>query len=291
MTGWWIPSKRLACLFYFTGFVIQNIEAFAPPHQRICVHQPNYNNQQWKEWTRLFSRPGIDEQQQEEEIRLKIIAARRKQIRQTLKSADKLRLFRLQNGFVPELDEDGKPIKSDGKVALSLTAFAVAAGAVALRIGGRAALISAVGLDFVTENQELKNNLEYVLNTADSMDAITKALIFTASWTAVKVLCFDAGGVALALGAGVLFGGVFQGALASAAAATFGSTVAFGLAKLDTPVRKKGLELIDEYPSLRGIEKVVAEDGLKAILTLRLAPILPIPIGAYNYVYCKYMFN
>ena len=30
---------------------------------------------------------------------------------------------------------------------------------------------------------------------------------------------------------------------------------------------------------------MVAEDGLKAILTLRLAPILPIPIGLYNYVY------
>jgi len=29
----------------------------------------------------------------------------------------------------------------------------------------------------------------------------------------------------------------------------------------------------------------VAEDGLKAILTLRLAPLLPIPIGMYNYVY------
>jgi len=40
------------------------------------------------------------------------------------------------------------------------------------------------------------------------------------------------------------------------------------------------------YPSLRGIEKVVAEEGLKAVLTLRLAPILPgLPIGAYNYIY------
>lgn len=30
---------------------------------------------------------------------------------------------------------------------------------------------------------------------------------------------------------------------------------------------------------------MVAKDGLKAILTLRLAPVLPIPIGLYNYVY------
>ena len=30
---------------------------------------------------------------------------------------------------------------------------------------------------------------------------------------------------------------------------------------------------------------MVARDGLKAVLTLRLAPLLPIPIGLYNYVY------
>ena len=60
------------------------------------------------------------------------------------------------------------------------------------------------------------------------------------------------------------FGGVLQGALLSAFAATIGSSVAFALAKLDTPVRKKALELVEEYPSLRGIEKVVAKDGIKA---------------------------
>lgn len=226
-----------------------------------------------------------DELMKEESVRLQVWKSRRNQIRQTLKSADQVRIFRLQQGWVPELGDDGKPLKSDGKVALTLTAFVIAAGAIALRIGGRAALVSTLGLDFVTENPELKANLDIVLNTADSMDPVTKLLLFTASWTAVKVLCFDAAGVALALSSGILFGGVLQGAVVSAAAATFGSTVAFGLAKLDTPLRKKGLGLLDEYPSLRGIEKVVAKEGFKAILTLRLAPLLPIPIGAYNYIY------
>lgn len=226
-----------------------------------------------------------DELMKEESVRLQVWKSRRNQIRQTLKSADQVRIFRLQQGWVPELGDDGKPLKSDGKVALTLTAFVIAAGAIALRIGGRAALVSTLGLDFVTENPELKANLDIVLNTADNMDPVTKLLLFTASWTAVKVLCFDAAGVALALSSGILFGGVLQGAVVSAAAATFGSTVAFGLAKLDTPLRKKGLGLLDEYPSLRGIEKVVAKEGFKAILTLRLAPLLPIPIGAYNYIY------
>jgi len=221
-----------------------------------------------------------------EESRMSVLSARRKQIRTTLRSAESIRNFRLQQGWVPEIDpETGKPEKSDGKVAVSFTAVVVAIGAVTLRIGGRAALISAVGLDFITENPELKANLDQVLAVADQTDPITKAALFIAAWTVVKVSCIDALGVALALSSGILFGGVLQGAVASAAAATFGSTVSFTLAKLDTPVRRKALELVEEYPSLRGIERVVAEDGLKAIVTLRLAPILPIPIGMYNYVY------
>ena len=260
--------------------VLYGAAAFSSPKRNVLCNRCTSISR-----TLLFKSVADDEAEMEETVRLKILGERRKQIRKTIKAADNLRVFRLKNGFVPELDEDGKPITSDGKFAVTLTAFVVAAGAIALRIGGRAALVSAVGLDFVTENPELKENLDLVLNTAESMDPVTKALLFTAAWTAVKVLCFDAAGVALALASGILFGGVLQGAVASAAAATAGSTVAFGLAKLDTPIRRKGLELIDEYPSLRGIEKVVAEDGLKAILTLRLAPLLPIPIGAYNYVY------
>jgi uncharacterized membrane protein YdjX (TVP38/TMEM64 family) len=188
-------------------------------------------------------------------------------------------------GFVPELDDDGKPLKSDGKLAVTATAFVVAGGAIALRIGGRAALVSTLGLDFITNNPELQGQMNQVLEFSDSMDPIAKAGLFTLAWTMVKVLCVDAGGVVLALSSGILFGGVLQGAFMSAFSATVGSSVAFGLAKLDTPVRKKALEILEEQPALRGIERVVAKDGLKAILTLRLAPILPVPLGFYNYIY------
>ena len=167
----------------------------------------------------------------------------------------------------------------------SSLAFVVAGGAVLLRVGGRAALVSALGLNFATENPELRDGLDSVLNYAATIGTESELALFVLAWTAVKVLCFDAGGVILALASGILFGGVIQGAVVSAFSATVGSSVAFGLAKLDTPVRKKALEVVEEYPSLRGIEKVVAKDGIKAILTLRLAPILPIPIGMYNYVY------
>jgi uncharacterized membrane protein YdjX (TVP38/TMEM64 family) len=221
-----------------------------------------------------------------EESRRKVLDSRRKSIRGTLKFAEQVRNFRLSRGFVPEVNpETGLPLKSDSKAAVTLTAFCVAAGAIALRLGGRAALISAVGLDFAQSNPELKEQLTSLLDYADAMNDGTELALFFLAWAAVKVFCFDAGGIVLALASGILFGGVIQGAVVSAAAATFGSLVCFGLAKLDTPVRRKALEVVEEYPSLRGIEKVVAQDGFKAILTLRLAPILPIPLGLYNYVY------
>mmetsp|Transcript_20731 Transcript_20731/g.49227 ORF Transcript_20731/g.49227 Transcript_20731/m.49227 type:complete len:636 (-) Transcript_20731:82-1989(-) len=228
-----------------------------------------------------------DEREQIEQARLGIWKSRRAQIRQMLKGAESFRNYRIDEGLVPEIDEEtGKPVKGgDSKTAVTITAFAVAAGAVILRIGGRAALVSAVGLDFLTDNPELQQQMTQVLDYSETVDPAVKAGLFWLAWTGVKVFCVDAAGVVLALSSGILFGGVLEGTIMSALGATIGSTAAFGLAKADTPLRKKALEIVEDNPSLRGIDKVVTEDGLKAVLTLRLCPILPIPLGAYNYVY------
>ncbi|VEU43827.1 unnamed protein product [Pseudo-nitzschia multistriata] len=226
-----------------------------------------------------------EEREQIEEARLRIWNNRRGEVRSMLKGAESLRNFRLANGFTPELDEDGNPTKADGKTAVTLTAFAVAAGAIVLRVGGRAALVSAVGLDFVNDNPEMQEQINQVLQYAESVDPVLKTGLFWLGWTFVKTLCFDAGGIVLAFASGILFGGVLQGAIMSALGATIGSSVAFALAKADTPVREKAIEIVEENPSLRGLEKVVADEGLKAVLTFRLAPVLPIPLGMYNYVY------
>jgi hypothetical protein len=170
-----------------------------------------------------------EEKEQVEEARVRIWSNRRYEIRGMLKSAERLRNFRTENGFVPELDDDGNPIKSDGKSAVTLTAFAVTAGAIVLRVGGRAALVSAVGLDFMNDNPEMTNQINQVLEVAESVDPLLKAGLFCFGWTLVKTLCFDAGGIVLAFSSGILFGGVLQGALMSALGATIGSSVAFGL--------------------------------------------------------------
>lgn len=40
---------------------------------------------------------------------------------------------------------------------------------------------------------------------------------------------------------------------------------------------------MEKRPALRALERVVSEEGFKTVVTLRLAPVLPIPLGAYNY--------
>jgi uncharacterized membrane protein YdjX (TVP38/TMEM64 family) len=282
-----MTSSRLVLLLSAVCLTICRCDAFSgfsspTSHRPVSDHRRSTSRIQ----TRQFLTPQNDEEvEQIEEARLNIWKSRRKQVRSMLKAAESLRNFRLAEGFVPELDEEGKPIKSDGKSAVTLTAFALAAGAIVLRIGGRAALVSAVGLDFLTDNPELQGQVNQVLEYTETMNPLLKAGLFSLAWTGAKVFCFDAAGIVLALSSGILFGGVFQGTIMSAFGATVGSSVAFALAKADTPVRKKALEVVQDNPSLRGVEKVVAEEGLKAVLTLRLAPILPIPLGLYNYVY------
>ncbi len=74
------------------------------------------------------------------------------------------------NGYVPPLDpETGEPSRSDARYALNITAFVVAAGMVLFQFGSRAALVSALGLDFATENLELRDGLEAVLGYAPSI--------------------------------------------------------------------------------------------------------------------------
>ena len=170
-----------------------------------------------------------EEKEQIEEARIRIWNSRRGEIRSMLKGSESLRNFRYANGFVPGLDEEGNPTKSDGKTAVTLTAFAVAFGAIVLRVGGRAALVSAVGLDFVNGNPELQDQINQVLQYAEAADPLLKTGLFFVGWTFVKTFCFDAGGIVLAFSSGILFGGVLQGAVMSALGATIGSSVAFGL--------------------------------------------------------------
>ena len=106
---------------------------------------------------------------------------------------------------------------------------------------------------------------------------------FAAAWCFAKLLCLDPLTFLLALSSGVLFGGVLQGALISTTCATLGSTLAFLVSR--NFARERFERVIAKVPTLRALDRAVASEAFKTVLVLRLSPLLPIPIGAYNYIY------
>jgi len=74
-----------------------------------------------------------------------------------------------------------------------------------------------------------------------------------------------------------------QGAVLSALGATLGSLVGFFLAR--TTMAAKVEKALAGQPVARALAKVVEEDGFKTVFVLRLAPVLPIPLGGYSYIY------
>eukprot|EP00639_Heterosigma_akashiwo_P034369 CAMPEP_0194731392 /NCGR_PEP_ID=MMETSP0296-20130528/57181_1 /TAXON_ID=39354 /ORGANISM="Heterosigma akashiwo, Strain CCMP2393" /LENGTH=473 /DNA_ID=CAMNT_0039638901 /DNA_START=162 /DNA_END=1583 /DNA_ORIENTATION=+ len=186
------------------------------------------------------------------------------------------------NGFDKEESEiDQATQQEDAKNAFLFTAAAAAISATVLRVGGRAALVELLGLDFVMDSG-IKDQLNTFIDQAQSMGDLSY-LYFFAAWVFAKLFCLDFIPVVLALSSGVLFGGVLQGALLSTGCATAASFIGFLLGR--TALREKVEEQMGRRPALRAVERAVSAQGLKTVLTLRLAPVLPIPIGAYNYLY------
>jgi uncharacterized membrane protein YdjX (TVP38/TMEM64 family) len=167
------------------------------------------------------------------------------------------------------------------KSAVTASVTAVMLGAVLLRFGGRAALVSVLGLDMV-QDLGINDQIDTVLSYADALGVWT-VVGFLAAWIPAKALLIDVISIALAISSGILFGGVLQGALLSSLGATLGSLVAFGLSRTLLQERVEGA--IEKQPAARALAKVVEEDGFKTVLVLRLAPVLPIPLGSYPYIY------
>ena len=165
--------------------------------------------------------------------------------------------------------------------AFAASAAAVLVGALVIRLGGRAALVSVLGLDVVAE-LGIGDQIDQALAYADAAGDL-KYVAFVLAWVVAKVFLIDFVSIALAFSSGILFGGVFEGALISAFGATIGSITALGLSRTLLQERVQGA--IEKQPVARALAKVVEEDGFKTVFVLRLSPILPIPTGAYPYIY------
>ena len=176
-----------------------------------------------------------------------------------------------------ETDRNAEATKS----AFAASATAVLVGAFVIRLGGRAALVSVLGLDLVADlglDEQINSAIEY----ADALGGLA-VVGFILAWVVAKVFLVDVLSIALAFSSGVIFGGVFKGAIISAAGATLGSLTAFLLSRTLLQERVEGA--IEKQPVARALAKVVEEDGFKTVFVLRLAPIIPIPLGTYAYIY------
>ena len=169
----------------------------------------------------------------------------------------------------------------ESRYGVLVTTFFVAIGAAVLRLGGRGALLNLLGLDFI-QGAEIREQIDSFVVGFQSMGGLGP-LGFFVGWLVAKVACLDFIGVSLALSSGVLFGGVAQGMLASVVASVAASTIVFLLSRysLSDQIRPE----IEKRSLLRAVDGAVAREGFKTVFVLRLSPILPIPIGAYNYIY------
>ena len=192
-------------------------------------------------------------------------------------------------GVLVNWKEDGREeaaredtTESPSKAAFVASATAVILGTIVLRFGGRAALVSILGLDMMAD-MGIDDKVDDFVAFANSLGPLT-VLGFLGAWIVAKVFLLDFISIGLALSSGVLFGGVIQGALLSSACATAGSLVGFTLSRGLLQERVEGA--IAKQPIARGLAKVVSDDGFKTVFVLRLAPIIPaLPLGAYPYIY------
>lgn len=119
-------------------------------------------------------------------------------------------------------------------------------------------------------------------DVAASLDELVRsygpwgAVIFVAAYIAATLVLIPS--TALTLAAGYLFGPVYGTALVSLAS-TIGASLAFLISRyLAQPYAQAKLQ---QYPKLKSIEKQVSSEGVKLVLLLRLAPLVPFTVLNY----------
>eukprot|EP01038_Epipyxis_sp_PR26KG_P015157 gene15157-20417_t len=162
-----------------------------------------------------------------------------------------------------------------------IATFVLTAAVFTLRIGGRSALLQVLGLDFFAD-LGIKQNVSDFVSMFHNLEAFQLPCLFGA-WFLAKLICWDWITILLAIASGVLFDDVIQGTMASVVCSSTASFILFYLTRIN--FRDRVLKDIDNRPLIRAVDRSLQKDGFKTVFTLRLSPVLPIPIGAYNYLY------
>ena len=216
--------------------------------------------------------------------------ARRKTIRSVLFDATRMRSEALdkQKG-----DGDGEGFFLATPVAAG--AFTAVVTSVLIRAGGRGALLGTLGIGMLPGSnggidggpfqEPLAALSSLTVHQGDPASYAAAIGTLAPFWIISRVLMLDYLAIPLAFISGVVFQGVILGGVISAGLSTVGSAIGFGIGRF-TPLGSSVVRKISSAnPVVDGIGKVVDKKPIETVLVGRLAPILPIPIGGYNYVY------
>ena len=145
----------------------------------------------------------------------------------------------------------------------------VGLGLLLVVVGGAAASL------LLTQGFSLRDAADYVTRTVDAYGP-WGPVIFIAAFIVATLLLIPATGLTLA--AGFLFGPGAGTALVTLAA-TLGAAAAFLVSRYLAKDYIKGK--LQSYPRLKAIEEQVSAEGVKIVLLLRLAPLVPFTILNY----------
>ena len=200
-------------------------------------------------------------------------SSRRKVIKSVASIKYKRQPLKLVKEKVDSKEQDSSSIVTSS-IFVALTILIV-------RFGGRVLLFQLLGIGSLIDDST-NQQIDEFLNYFNSLEGFQFGL-FLLAWVIVKGFCIDFAGVGLALSSGILFGGFFQGTLATVLSSSLASLSTFYLSRFK--LRDFARNEIEKRPALRAIDRACTNKGFQTVLTLRLSPILPIPIGAYNYIY------
>ncbi|CAE7725988.1 CPK1 [Symbiodinium sp. CCMP2592] len=135
-------------------------------------------------------------------------------------------------------------------------------------------------------------SLMSILQSVAAYDTVTKIGLYVLAFVAEKLFMlteFLPIQIALKTLAPIIFGGLVQGALASAATETLAAASNFIIGRSFLADRLRGFSVFGSEPVgkaswFHSLERAAKDDGARLTLLLRLAPVLPLPFDSYWYL-------
>ncbi|KAK9813128.1 hypothetical protein WJX72_009521 [[Myrmecia] bisecta] len=124
---------------------------------------------------------------------------------------------------------------------------------------------------------QIRGFVDYFIVVVDNFGPLG-LLAYGVVYTLLEVLALPA--IPLTMTAGVIFG-VVPGTLVVSASSVAAATISFLIARY--AARDKVLELAQNNPKFKAIDKAINKQGFKVVVLLRLSPLLPLALSNYLY--------